>query len=467
MKQWLPLSIALRLGVLFSMIAVSILISLGAYLYHTLAMQMSQRDDRDLLNKAIVLRALVKDEGYTATTGIRSERLMHMMYGDGIIVRAWNSEGKILLENGAPPRNTESLATVPVNRIPQLEDISELETSSGHARALLVIAVVADGEKIRIMLARERSERLAVLKRYAADLIGAVVAGALIAAILAFWIIRYELRPLREISAKVDAITAHRLRSRLSINHVPLELRGLSISFNAMLERLEEGVQRLSGFAADLAHDLRTPMNTLMVETQVALSRPRSREEYQTVLASNLEEYERLTRMIENTLFLARVENAQLHMKREQLVVGAELARIRDYFEGPADEAGISLILEPACNQVSLYAEPTLFQRAVGNLISNAISHTVPGGEVRISAEIANEGVLISVSNTGKGIDADKLDRIFDRYYRGDEARTGSSSIGLGLSIVRAIMKLHGGSVSVSSSKTDSTTFHLQFDGNS
>jgi two-component system heavy metal sensor histidine kinase CusS len=229
-----------------------------------------------------------------------------------------------------------------------------------------------------------------------------------------------------------------------------------------MLDRLEEGVQRLSGFAADLAHDLRTPLNTLMVETQVVLSRPRTVEEYQALLASNSEEYERLARMIENTLFLARVDNAQLALQRETLDLRAELLRIHDYFEILAEDVGVRLAVDvPA---LELQVDPVLLQRAVNNLVSNAIRYTPAGGEVRLSARRVQRGVELAVSNTGPGIAPEHLPHIFERYYRADAARSSQAhSAGLGLSIVRAIMQLHGGEVRVESVPGGSTSFFLRF----
>jgi two-component system heavy metal sensor histidine kinase CusS len=194
-----------------------------------------------------------------------------------------------------------------------------------------------------------------------------------------------------------------------------------------------------------------------MVETQVALSRPRTAQEYQALLVSNSEEYERLARMIENTLFLARVDNAQLALRRETVDLEAELRRIHDYFEILADDVGVRLTVTAPPLRAEL--DPVLLQRAVGNLLSNAIRHTPAGGSVDLSAHAADDGVELAVSNTGPGIAAEHLPHIFDRYYRSDHAH----SAGLGLSIVRAIMELHDGKIWVDSVPGARTTFFLWF----
>jgi two-component system heavy metal sensor histidine kinase CusS len=270
------------------------------------------------------------------------------------------------------------------------------------------------------------------------------------------------MRQLRSVIGKANDISASRLNTRLSLQDAPVELREMGAAFNAMLDRLEDGVQRLSGFAADLAHDLRTPVNTLMVETQVALSRPRTAEEYQVLLASNSEEYERLARMIENTLFLARVDNAQLALRRETLDLHAELQRIHDYFDILAEDLGVRFTVESPPLRAEI--DPVLLQRAVSNLVSNAIRHTPAGGQVQLSARETNEGIELAVGNTGPGIAPQHLPHIFDRYYRADAARSDHAhSAGLGLSIVRAIMELHDGKIWVDSQPGRQTTFFLLF----
>jgi len=458
------LSIALRLALLFSTIAVIILVAIGAYLYRTLATQMLQRDDMDLLNKAAVLRQLLSGESSAAKLQAAPERVLGVVYGENMSLRIEDMRGRALVRNGESPRARGAPPAVALARDPRTTDILDLQTGSGRARSLAVVAATADGTPLRVSIARERSERLLVLRRYAGDLVGALMAGAAVMTLLAFAIVRQGLRPLQQITARTNEINAHRLNHRLPVDAVPVELQGLSVAFNAMLDRIEEGVQRLAVFGADLAHDMRTPLNTLMVETQVALSRSRPVEEYQALMASNLEEYARLARMIENTLFLARAENAQLTLERRTLDARVELSRIRDYFEGLADEAGVSLTMEPTGLTAALQAEPILFQRAVGNLMSNAIAHTARGGTVSIQAAPRGGFTVVSVSNTGEGIAAERVDRIFDRYYRGDQARSmDGACAGLGLAIVRAIMLLHGGQAVADCSRPGWTTFSLHF----
>lgn len=465
LKRREPLSITLRLALLFAAIAAAAFVGVGAYLYQTLSRQMVQRDDMDLLNKAVMLRHVLAEQGSLAALRAQPDMALNTVYGQDIRLRIAAMDGSLLAQNSSalPP---PELPGVPAAREPGMGDIRNWHSGTGMARVLNVQATLNASEPpVHVTLLRERSDRLAIIRRYAIDLLGALLAGAALVAALGFLIVRTGMRPLYAVIGKANDINAHRLNSRLAVDEVPAELRELGVAFNAMLDRLEEGVQRLSGFAADLAHDMRTPVNTLMVETQVALSRPRTVEEYQALMASNLEEYERLARMIENTLFLARADNAQLGLQREPLDLRAELERIGEYFEGLADDSGVALALElPEAG--SLQADAILFQRAVNNLVSNAIRHTPRGGRVSLGAHFADGELLVKVRNTGEGIAQEHLSHIFDRYYRADPARpASSSSAGLGLSIVRAIMALHGGRVDAASGPGE-TCFTLHFPHN-
>lgn len=457
-----PLSLTVRVALLLAAVAVATFLAAGAYLYQTLASQMYYRDDVELVNKATQIRRIVASLPSPQAIVQDQRPLVETLSGhNDFMLRVRGPAGERLLQTSITSRPLPKIASVPAQNALTLDDIHDWVPEQGSGRMVSALGL-AGGEPVEITLARERSDRLRILKRYGADLLLALAGGAALAALLGYAIVRHSMRSVRSLIGKANDINASRLNTRLSVRDAPAELREMGAAFNAMLDRLEEGVQRLSGFAADLAHDLRTPLNTLMVETQVALSRPRTVEEYQALLASNSEEYERLARMIENTLFLARVDNAQLALQRETLDLRAELLRIHDYFEILAEDVGVRLAVDvPA---LELQVDPVLLQRAVNNLVSNAIRYTPAGGEVRLSARRVQRGVELAVSNTGPGIAPEHLPRIFDRYYRADAARSSQAhSAGLGLSIVRAIMQLHGGEVRVESVPGGSTTFFLCF----
>jgi two-component system, OmpR family, heavy metal sensor histidine kinase CusS len=282
--------------------------------------------------------------------------------------------------------------------------------------------------------------------------LGLVLGTALVLCTLAgYWIARRGIRPVAEIVETARRMRSSTLHQRLAVQGLPAELFQLASTFNEMLDRLEESFSRLARFSADIAHELRTPVNILRGEAEVALGKLRSPEEYREVLASSLEECVRLSHLIDNLLFLARAESPQSQIVREPMDIGRELEGLRDFYEAAASEAGVAM----ACNsQAGIVAalDRALFQRAVGNLVANALAHTGPGGTITLSAAGEHDAVRVEVADTGCGIAPEHLPHVFDRFYRVDAARSsGSGRVGLGLAIAKSIATLHGGSAVIAS----------------
>ena len=331
-------------------------------------------------------------------------------------------------------------------------------------RVLLSEAQLGDESRtsVAVVIAREITEREAFAMRYRARLGVAAIVAVAAAGIVGLALVRRALAPLDGMARRAGVISATSLDERLPVAGIPRELRGFAQAFNQTLERLQESFRRLSQFSSDLAHDLRTPIGNLMGEAQVALRRARSAEEYKNLLVSAVEEYERIGRMIDGMLFLARVDNAKSGVRPERLDGAKEVERVVEYYEGLVADRGLRVHVE---GEAVLFADPDLLRRAVSNLLSNAIAHTAPGGliSVKLSTE-ADDSPRLEVVNPGPGIAPEVLPRVFDRFYRGDAAREGSErGSGLGLAIVHSIMQLHSGSVSVYSSEQGPTAFVLQF----
>src|SRR6202041_1224528 len=227
---------------------------------------------------------------------------------------------------------------------------------------------------------------------------------------------------------------------RILAEGYPSELASLASTFNQMLDRLEESFERISRFSADIAHDLRTPVNNIRGEAEVALARGRSAREYRDVVESCLEESGRLSDLIGDLLFLSRAESPLTHLRRERVDVGELLGRLRDYFEASAADGGVVLSTTLPGEPVVAELDRSLLQRAVGNLVSNALAHTPPGGAIVLRTDVDVSAIRIEVSDTGVGIPADALPRVFDRFFRVDSSRTRElGGTGLGLAIVQSI----------------------------
>src|SRR5580704_2683891 len=308
-----------------------------------------------------------------------------------------------------------------------------------------------------IRIAIDVSQKEELLARYRFWFWAILLATFAIFPLVGYRIARHGIRPVEEMATTARHISSTNLRERILPEGYPLELASLASTFNQMLDGLEESFERISRFSADIAHDLRTPVNNLRGEAEVALARTRSAEEYREVIASCLEEAVRLSDLIGDLLFLARAESPLTHLRRERVNVGDLLGGVREYYEASAADGGVSLTTAVADEPVIAELDRTLLQRAVGNLVSNALAHTPPGGTVVLGTSINplnkdSSTICIEVSDTGAGIPSEALPRVFDRFFRVDSSRSqGSGGTGLGLAIVQSIALLHGGNVEISS----------------
>lgn len=240
-------------------------------------------------------------------------------------------------------------------------------------------------------------------------------------------------------------------------------MRKTEDAHNAMLHELEGANEGLQQYADNVAHELRNPVNKVLLASEVALSRARTTEEYQDTLVSIVEESQRLTNIVGSLLFLARARRTQVDLERQEIDVATEVGVIRNYFETSAQEAGLSLATQ-CPDGLALDVDRTLFQRAISNLVSNAIAHTRPGGAISIDVQATDAGIVIEVRDTGEGVPDEDQERVFDRFYRADKTRNASSGrMGLGLPIAKSIMDLHGGTISLRSKVGHGTAVALTF----
>ncbi|WP_246771471.1 heavy metal sensor histidine kinase, partial [Pseudomonas syringae] len=260
------------------------------------------------------------------------------------------------------------------------------------------VQVMSSGVEVRLQAAHLMVKEMAMLASFRQRIYIAVALAFLITAALGYVLLRRGLRPLRRMAAHAAAITPASLHKRLDSRDTPVELQQLSDAFNAMLDRLDDGYRRLMQFSADLAHEIRTPVGSLMGHCQVALRQNRSADEYQALLASNLEELERISRLVESILFLARADEAQAALERQSLDLHDELQRVAGYFEGLAEERNLTLSTH---GQGTLLADPILLRRALSNLVANAIRYADEDSEILMRVTAVDRHWKIDVENQG------------------------------------------------------------------
>ena len=323
------------------------------------------------------------------------------------------------------------------------------------------IAETKDGKPFEIVISMNLASDNRVLHGLLLIALTAAPVALALAFLSALGIVRLGLRPLWRLREATSRVSANSLSERLELRGLPTELHSLGLSFNAMLERLDEGVKRLSEFSGDLAHEMRTPLATLLGRTQVALSRERSTEELLVVLESNVDELQRLTRLVGDMLFLAQADNAESALQLEQFDLADEAKRVAAFLEILGHEKSIEIVVD---GSATVTADRGLTQRAITNIASNAIRHCYPSTKVTIAISDNLDGIVLEIINQGRQIAPQHLSNLFERFYRADEARTrDSGGSGLGLAIVQAIMHMHGGRVSVSSDLNGETRFTLWY----
>ncbi|MFT4067245.1 heavy metal sensor histidine kinase [Paraburkholderia sp.] len=465
MKLWTERSLTARTTLLFALIACVVIGSLGAYFYHSAEVALKRRADVVLSGRVEHFSRLVHDL-YSVSELKKRPLLFETMLGAEEDVLLFRRPGEAPFVDVNPAHIAlPALPAGPAGNPQDVADILQTRLPDGVPVHWAVATAKAreDDTEVEVIAGHPMTQEMRMLAEYRNRIVLATLIGMLAATLLAYCVLRRALRPVREIATRAAQISPANLAVRLDSAAAPLELRQLTHAFNAMLDRLADGYQRLQQFSADLAHEIRTPVGALVGQTQVALAQPREIDEYQQLLESNLEELDRLSHIVENILFLAHADHAGLSIERQPVDLRAELVRIADYFEGLADERGMRFEVD-AAGVAS--ANPMLCRRAINNLVVNAVRYGAGDTVVRLSGAQDDAGATVTVENAGEPIPSAQLDRLFDRFYRGDAARSAfTESNGLGLAIVKAIMHLHGGSARVVCPLPGVVRFELRFPG--
>jgi len=454
-------SIAWRLALAFAVVCALVLSAIGVFLYRSLASEIAYRDDLALLGRLEQVRALLADSDSLGALQARPRLYQNMLGNLDSLLLVRRADGSNVIAINPRQRELPPFNAIPREQTPQRHDVLTWQAPDGAELALLSgDAQGPNGEPLTVVAGKVLTEREQMLGSYRLRLYLAVGLGALLAFALGLVLLRRGLQPLRQLSAAVRGIDLRSLDQRLPAGGTPAELLEPVQALNGMLARLDDSVQRLSQFSADLAHEIRTPLHTLLASNGQALNYPRSTAEYQELLASNMEEFERLKRMAENLMFLARAEQAERALDLQTLDLHSVGSELCDYFEALADDR--QLRLENRLHG-ELLADQQLLQRALGNLLANAVRHADEGTLISLRRHDEPGVCWLQVHNHGPAIAPEHLGKLFDRFYRVDPSRAQpGDSGGLGLAIVQSIMLLHGGRVRVSSDASG-TVFELGF----
>jgi len=456
-KRTEPASIASQLVLLFTL-AAAFLLSCGLGVFYWLVVQHAFEEDNAVLaDKISVLSADLKAGGPKAT----DEELKSVRTGEHPVysVRVVDSAGRTVTE------------TLGMNRLlpPSIFPSPHVSTSStrnpknyrvgGRLFSLLTTIEEANGQPYTIQVAQDRSTDDRFTKEFGALVAVVLAFGVLASILIAITVTKRGLRPLGEMTRSLGRIGPTHLNERVAPAGWPRELQPLAVAFDAMLKRLDDSFTRLSQFSADLAHELRTPIANILGEAQVALTRDRAPAEYRETIESTIGECERLSGIVDNLLFVARVDAAREPIAPMRFDARAAVEKIASFYQMIADDHHVTI---RCSGEGQIYADSALFERAVGNLVDNALRFTPANGSIQIAIAEHAANFEVAVSDNGCGIAPEHLPRVFDRFYRVESSR-GSDGAGLGLALVKSIVDLHDGSARIQSEVGRGTTVTLIF----
>ena len=468
-RRW---SVGRRIALWYAASAILLMVLTVGFLDRTLRGLLEEQADRTLSSQLAIIQKLLHEEP-TDLADVRHE--VEVELGANPWASAWlrvydrdggaelaHAAGMPALADAVPPP-AEGLSKALEVRGPDGAPyrLMAVAVRSGHPRVEAGVAPLATGPRTWVVqgvyaFAREAE----LLEKYRRQLLAVLALAAFATVPLGLWIARRSLVAVHAMSDQVRGLSSETLHRRLEVAGLPAELTALAEVFNATLDRLERSFEQLSRFSSDLAHELRTPLANLRGEAEVALARPREPERYREVLVSALDECERMSGIVDRLLFLARAESTRGPFAREPLAVAAELERVREYYAPAAEEAGVRLTVEAAPATAPL--DGVLFNRAVSNLVANALEYTPRDGRVVVTAREVDGALEVAVADTGSGIPPEHLPRVFERFHRVDPARArGTGGVGLGLAIVQSIARLHGGKAAAESEPGRGTTVRL------
>lgn len=457
----LTLRIALA-SVLFGLMVAGGTVAVGLW---NLSRQLDERAEMEMQGRRELLTHIMATIPSVAAIGASRDRFNHLFFGHADLHLALLEPGSSTVLAAFSDTATQSVTLLGHTKAPP--DTLHAWVMPGGTRisGWHGTVKVADGHEVEFYLAIDRSMDTVLLASFIkASLLTLPLLLALVA-VGAGLIAKTGLAPVRKFNRLAASIGTKSLDRRVSPADLPSELADMAQEFNGMLKRIDEGYRQVEEFSGDLAHEMRTPVATLLGRTQVALSRSRSAAELREVMEGNVEELERLSALISDMLFIARADHDGSPVQAEAVDLLLEAQRVADYLSLAADEKGVQIrVLGQA---LPIPADRLLVQRAITNLVSNAIRHALEHSTISIEIHTAGAETTLAVTNEGESIAQAHLGRVFDRFFRADPGRSREAGgSGLGLAIVRSIAAAHRGSVGVRS-EHGRTTFTLNLPGGS
>lgn len=432
-------SITVRLTATLGVIATLVFATAGLLLYRTLASELARADEEQLLGKMEVVRHFLDEARTARDIPALYHHLDDVLIGHGNL-RVWlqATDGSMSYGGKAPQRIDGAGGGRSRVRIAKGLEMDAMEATFSD---------IAPLPALRALVAVDTRPRDRLLASYRDALLAVGALGVLLTVALGALATWRGLAAVKRLSAQAAALNPGALEMRLSEGRVDAELEGLVRAFNGALHRLEAAYREMEAFNADVAHELRTPLATMINASQLMLSVEHPVSEMREAIGSNLEELEQLKVLVNDMLFLARADQGNRAGATQSTELGQAVDATIDYCSALLDEAGVTAV---RTGEATAVCNASLIRRALVNLLSNAVRHSPRGGQILVRLAASSGKVRIMVINPGEAIPPETASQMFNRFFRGDHARVrNGESHGLGLAIVRAIAVMHGGTVFV------------------
>ncbi|NBV20806.1 MAG: HAMP domain-containing protein [Proteobacteria bacterium] len=460
-----PRSISFQLTAWYAAVITVVFVLLGGFMYlgvkHHLVKNLRETQTK---RAGVIAETLVARVAQLGEEHVIME--VHEGYAPELnnrFIRLTRPDRSVLFVSGVPVELTFNPALVPAlgrpvkgrtTRVERLEDEQEL--------LIATVPVPAAGGTWLVEVGASLAPVQALLRDFLVSLLVALPVVLLVSAGGGFFLSRRAFRPVERIVRSAEQLTLHNLGGRLPVPQTGDELERLSLALNQMITRLDGAFQHNRRFLADASHELRTPLTVMRGELETLSQQADGEPELQDRIGSVLEEVERLAKIVEGLFALSRLDAGEAQSEWKQVDLARLAATTAEQMSLLAEDKGITIKCESP-GEVMVQGDSGRLKQVIVNLLDNAIKYTPPGGCVTVCTGARDGTAALDVADTGVGIPAAAIPRVFDRFFRVDKARSrAEGGAGIGLSIVKAIMTAHGGNVSVESEEHQGTRFHIR-----